>query len=326
MNCRSHINLFICFLIIFVSVGCTDNHKKVLSGDVFGTYYAITYLGKDIRGLSEEIDSIFHKVNLEFSTFDTNSLMSKINKNEISVLTENQQYIFQLSKEIHQLTEGAFDPTLLPLIEFWGFRDLKNDKMDTLGLDSVMQFVGIENVSTDDGILIKKNGNIRFSFDAIAKGYAVDLVAAHLKRRGCDNFVVDIGGEIVTFGKNGNDFWKVGIQTPTQTADGPIESTYVFESQDYAIATSGNYRNYIETGNGRYSHILNPATGFSEKSNLLSVSVIAPNCATADAYATAFMVMGMVKTKRFVSQHPELKVYFIYDEDGVFKTASVPAQ
>lgn len=308
--------IFICLF----STSCNNNNWNRHEGFALGTYYAITYSGEKNSQLKEEIDSILRKINQDFSIFDTLSQISLLNRNYTNQVSSSIAEIITLAQEISVQTEGAFDITIGPLIDLWGFGRGDTPSADSASIDSIRQFVGYNKISCNEGTLWKKDPRITLNFNAIAKGWAVDQIANYLLHRGYNNFVVDIGGEIVTHGNRNGEPWRIGIQIPTETADGPIESMETITLQNAAIATSGNYRNYHEINGERFSHILNPITGYPEKSSLLSVTVIAPTCAIADAYATAFMVMGKEKTTQFITSHPELKVCFVYDDHGTLKT------
>jgi thiamine biosynthesis lipoprotein len=187
-----------------------------------------------------------------------------------------------------------------------------------------MQFVGYHKIKLQNNFVIKDDPRIQLNFNAIAKGFAVDKVAQFMVSQGYANCIVDIGGEVVAIGTKDGQQWQVGIQTPTTDASGAIDSQYAFPMKNKAVATSGNYRNYIEKEGKRFSHIISPKTGNPEKSSLLSVSVIAKDCVTADAYATAFMVLGMEKSLEIVKKNPSLAVYFIYDKNGKFEVKKSP--
>lgn len=306
------------------ATACQHEQFQQFEGSAFGTIYHVTYPGKPSPTLHKQIDSVLNTINSTFSIFDTNSLISNINRGDDEILNDDFLKVLQTSLLISQQTNGAFDCTCQPLVELFGF-GTKNQKhtIPQSVIDSVKQFVGYQLLSIDGRKIVKQDARVQLNFNAIAKGYAVDKVADFLKSIGYQNFIVEIGGEIVTAGtKNGKE-WKVGIQVPTETKDGPAESFKQFKLTDKAVATSGNYRNYFEQDGVRYTHILDPATGKPEQTNLLSVTVIAPDCITADAYATAFMVLGIERCKRIVQQHPELEVYVILDDHGKFKVEHI---
>lgn len=315
---RSRTIILIIFTILFATA-CQREQFHQFEGSAFGTIYHITYPGKPSPTLHSQIDSVLNSINATFSIFDTNSLISRVNKGNDEVLNDDFLKVLQTSLLISQQTGGAFDCTCQPLVELFGFgRENQRHTVPQSTIDSVKQFVGYQLLTIDGNRLIKRDSRVQLNFNAIAKGYAVDKVSDFLKSLGYQNFIVEIGGEIVTAGtKNGKE-WKVGIQVPTETKDGPAESFKQFKLTDKAVATSGNYRNYFEQDGVRYTHILDPASGKPEQTNLLSVTVIAPDCITADAYATAFMVLGIERSKNIIQRHPELEAYVIYDDHGKF--------
>lgn len=308
-------------LAVFLFTSCSNLQFHKFEGSALGTYYAITYKGKENLSLSSGVDSILNDINLTFSIFNPASIVSKINNNQEVTLNSDFIYVFQLAQQIGQETNGALEMTIGPLVNLWGFgKSERKNGISQAEIDSVQAMVGFGKVHLEGKNLIKENPFIQLNFNAIAKGYAVDKVAEYMVEKGYKDFVVDIGGEIVAKGKKYPDQeWNIGIQTPTKTRDGEMRSAQSFHLQDRATATSGNYRNYFEENGQRYTHIIDPTTGRPEKSNLLSVTVIADRCVKADAYATAFMVMGMQKTKVFLATHPELTCIFIFDEHGNYR-------
>lgn len=311
------ITAFAVSLVIFLSA-CHKNDLYQLSGTAFGTYYSISYVGKENDNLPQQIDSIFQTINHNFSVFDSTSIVSQINDNRHVVLTDDFIHLLNLSQTISKQTLGAFDVTAGPLIQAWGFgKDNEQKSLSDKQIDSIRAFVGYQKMHISSGKLLKDDQRIQLDFNAIAKGYAVDKVCSLLKDAGYRNFIVDIGGEVVTGGeKSANKAWRVGVQIPTENKDGLVETDYIFELRDFAIATSGNYRNYKEENGMRFSHIINPHTGRPEKSSLLSVSVLAPDCATADAFATAFMVLGITQSMQILAKNSQLAAHFIYYENG----------
>lgn len=302
------------------------NTKKVnkIEGMAFGTVYHIVYTGPDVPTLKQQVDSVLADVNKTFSIFDTTSMISRINRGEIDKGNEDFLNVLRASIEVHEKTYGAFDCTIQPLIELWGFgRQNQKQIVPPALIDSVQQFTGCHRISIDHKRIVKEDSRIQLNFNAIAKGFAVDKIGQYLEHKGYKDFIVEIGGEVVTRGKKNGKPWKVGIQIPTQTADGPVESNETFELEDMAVATSGDYRNFFEQDGQRYTHILDPKTGKPEQTNLLSVSVITTTCAVADAYATAFMVLGIEKASEIVKKDPQLEAYFIYDNNGKYKVEHV---
>lgn len=300
---------------------CDQPRPENINGMAIGTYYNITYIGTPNAQLKTGIDSIFKEITYLFSVFDTTSIISQVNRNESPALPPEFITLFQKAKIINGLTEGAFEPTIYPLINLWGFgNDQPSQLPTTIQIDSVKEWVGMDKLYIENGQIHKKDPRVQLDFNAIAKGYAADQIAAYLSSQGYQNFVVEVGGEVICRGDKGRrQPWRVGIQVPTDTKNGTIESDYTFPLANKSIATSGNYRNYIEENQQRYSHIINPQTGQPEKSNLLSVSVIANDCTTADALATALMVLGIEKSQEILQKDTSIAAHFIYFEKGNYQ-------
>jgi thiamine biosynthesis lipoprotein len=221
----------------------------------------------------------------------------------------------QISKE----TDGAFDITVAPLVNAWGFGFKNGIEPTSEQVDSLMQIIGYQKVSLSAGKVTKTDDRVMLDCSAIAKGYGTDVVARLLRSKGITNFMVEIGGEIVTSGVNAeNQPWRVGITKPVEDPMGTTgEVQSIVKITDKAMATSGNYRNFYYKDGKRYAHTIDPKTGYPVQHNILSATVFAKSCAVADAYATSFMVMGMEKAQQLLEQHPELMAYLIYsDEDG----------
>ncbi len=322
---KRHTLLLVVFTLLLLLASCHRDPLKHFDGQTFGTMYAITYVDRS-NGISDmqlhqQIDSLLADLSHTFSIFDTNSLIYRWNKGEDVPLNEDFLNVLRLSKTISANTDGAFDCTVQPLVQLWGFG--KDGVRHTVGDDTlatVREYVGFQLVDLQGDSILRKDPRVQLNFNAVAKGYAVDRVADWLVENGYADCLVEIGGEVVARGTKNGKPWKVGIQRPTETADGNKESIESMDLEDHrAVATSGNYRNYFEEGGVRYTHILDPRTGQPERTNLLSVTVFAPDCATADAYATAFMVLGHEKSAQIVKQHPELEAWFIVAEkDGTF--------
>ena len=305
--------------ILCVFVGCQQTEKVNFKGMALGTYYSISYMGKEDTTLNHRVDSLISSFEAMASIFDTNSLISKINENQEAILTDDFISIFNISQEVSMLTNGAFDITIGPLVNAWGFGKEKPANVNQSQIDSLKEFVGYQKVSVQKYRIIKTDSRIQLNFNAVAKGYLVDIVAAYIVKNGYSNCLVEIGGEVVSKGDKNGKPWQVGIQIPTTTANGEENIDYIFTLTNQAVATSGNYRRYREENGQRFTHIVNPKTGLTEKNNLLSVTVIAESCAYADALATAFMVMGKEAALEFLKSHPEYAAYFIYDENGSYK-------
>lgn len=318
-----HYFLKICCISICILLrSCSNMQFHKIEGFALGTYYAITYKGAENPSLQTGLDSILNSVDETFSIFNPSSIISKINDNQKVILNEDFIEVFTVAQRIGQETDGAMEMTIGPLVNLWGFgKDERKIDISQAEIDSVLTIIGYWKVLLQGDSILKENPNIQLNFNALAKGYAVDKVAEYLVKKGYKDCVVDIGGEIVARGKKYHDQeWNIGLQSPTRTRDGEMRAEETFHLCDRAVATSGNYRNYFEENGQRYTHIIDPKTGRPEKSKLLSVSVIANRCVEADAYATAFMVMGMDKTKACLEKHPELTCIFIYDENGTYHT------
>lgn len=311
---------------IFFS-SCRDYQKIAFTGKVQGTYYAVTYFDREGRFFQNEIDSLLSEFDQIASLWVENSVISKVNRNETSVeLSDVFIDLFDLAREVSEKTDGAFDVTAGPLITAWGFSFREKIKMDQQKVDSILEFTGYEKINLQDGDIIKEDPRIQLDFNAIAQGYSVDLVADFLRSKGVDRFLVDIGGEVfASRTKPYHEQWKVGIEKPIegQIAERKLEAIVFLKNK--ALATSGNYRKFYVEDGVKYSHTIDPETGYPARHSLLSTSVMADKCAVADAYATAFLVMGLEKAKKYISEHNELEGYFIYaDEDGDFNIWYTP--
>ena len=310
---------------------CVKNKKnqtyQTLTGDVFGTTFLVKYQDEKQRVFEVEVQQIFHRFNASLSTYDTNSKISKFNRGLKEMEIENDfKAIVLLSKKVYQNTNGFFDPSIGLMVNAWGFGTTKPDALPTpKEVDRLMQFVGYDQISLQGQKLIKKNTETVLDFNAIAKGYGVDLIGLFLEEKGIQNYLVEIGGEIRARGVNAKDaFWAVGIEEPN--FDGSRSVQKVIQLKNQSIATSGNYRKYkIDRKTGdKYAHTLNPKTGFPAQTDLLSVSVIGDvSCAEVDAYATALMAMGFDKAKHLAHTLSDFKVYFIYLENNKIKTLEV---
>ena len=317
---------FLPILVLFLHSGCgllKDDPVKI-AGAAQGTTYHITYLSEENISYKKEIDSLLQVIDLSLSTYVPNSIISRINKNDSTVITDQYfREVFNKSMEVSVSTAGLFDVTVAPLINAWGFGPGKKMKMDSLLVDSLRSFTGYQLVRLQGNKLVKDKTAVMLDFNAIAQGYTVDVLAAYLERKGIVNYLVELGGEVKAKGrKDNNSYWTVGIDEPNEsyTSGRPLQAMVTL--RDAALATSGNYRRYIEEGGRKYTHIINPKTGYPSKHNLLSATVIAADCMTADAYATAFMVMGLEASQKFLSEQKGLKleVYFIYDKNGKWET------
>lgn len=287
------------------------------AGYIFGTEYHLTYQAS--KSLQAEVEKELQAVDNSLSTFNKQSTISLINQGQQPDLAADERFleVYQLARKVSEDTDGAFDITVAPLVNAWGFGFKKEQLPGKQTVDSLRQLVGYQNVNLNhEGrhIYINKvNPRMMLDCSAIAKGYGVDRAAKVLKVHGVENFMVEIGGEVITRGKNdkGKD-WTIGITEPTDDpSQSNLELDNVVSISGMALATSGNYRNFYYKGGRRYAHTIDPKTGYPVQHNILSATVIAPDCATADAYATSFMVMGLIPAKAVLERNPKLMAYFI---------------
>lgn len=319
MKMRLYYSIFICCLL--AACGERAVVQNQATGAALGTTYSIIYLSNSELSFEKEIDSVFNVVNQSLSTYILDSDISKINRGDGEVVIDKMfKEVFSLSKEIYKITDGYFDPTVGPLVNAWGFGPEQQIKMDSIKIDSLLNFVGFEKVSlSPEGKIVKTLPNIYFDFNAIAKGYAIDRLAAMLNEKGIENYLIEVGGELVAKGENTikKKSWVVGIDDP-QIINGRGLKLLI-NLNNRALASSGNYRKFrIDEHTGKkYVHTIDPKTGYTKNSNTLGVTVLADNCATADAYATAFMVMDLEKAFNVISNNRSLEAYIIYlDEHG----------
>ena len=285
-------------------------------GLVFGTIYKITYQHQD--DLHEEIKAALMEVDNSLSPYNKNSIISRINHNQDTLLNEHFTQVFQLAQKVSDETEGAFDVTVAPLVNAWGFGFKNSTTIEPGTIDSLLQFVGYQKAKLENGKIVKEDSRLMMDCSAIAKGYGVDIVASTLEKKGVQHYMVDIGGEVMVKGKNSRmKTWRIGINKPVEDSLSiNQELQTILEVSNVGMATSGNYRKFYYKDGKRYAHTIDPRIGLPVQHSILSATVIAKNCTTADAYATAFMVMGLEKSMDFCKKHPELDAYFICDGEG----------
>ena len=306
-------------IVLFIFLGllsCTNSVKQQRnSGGVFGTTYSIIYDSNE--DFQQEFEQIFNDINHSMSTYIPNSIISEVNNNRITKIDTHFKTVFETSKRVFDETSGRFDPTIGAVVNAWDFGpEGKIEQLDSVKIKNLMQSVGLNKVSVE-GFQIKKPSATKIDFNAIAKGYGVDQIGYFLESNSISNFLVEIGGEIVCKGINSSKGtpWKIGIQNPNIESDIPFLNSV--ELNNKAMATSGTYRKYKIDENGRrYTHIIDAKTGYPSRSNILSISVIAENCMAADAYATALQTMNLEELSNFLSNHPELKVYIIFENEN----------
>ena len=297
-------------------------------GFIQGTTYHITYESKAGKNLQPEFDSLLAAIDGSLSIYLPTSVISRINQNDPAVEADEKFIaVFNKSAEVWKETGGAFDITVAPLVNAWGFGFTASSVTDSITIDSLLQYVGMDKVSLSGKKVNKAHPNITLDMNAIAQGYSVDLVSEYLESLGIKNYMVEIGGEVRTRGRNDKgNLWRIGIDKPLEGNMIPgSDLQVILQLNKRSLATSGNYRKYYEKNGIKYSHTINPATGYPAMSNLLSATIIADDCMTADAYATACMVFGLDRSIDFLGRHTFLEAYLIYsDEKGEFKVYHTP--
>lgn len=301
--------------VIILKQGQENINYQHDEGFIFGTVYHITYHSD--TNLKKEIEAELKKVDQSLSPFNKTSIISKVNRNENPVVNSMFTEVFLLAEDISNETHGAFDITVAPLVNEWGFGFKKGVEPNKKVIDDLRKIVGYQKVKlTSDNHIQKQDPRIMLDCSAIAKGYGTDVVARFLKKKGVQNFMVEIGGEIVV---NGNSEklqpWRIGINKPTDDSLNTNQAIQdVVSVSNIAMATSGNYRNFYYKNGKKYAHTIDPKTGYPVQHNILSATVFADDCATADAYATSFMVLGLDGAKKILEKHPELCAYLIYSD------------
>ena len=298
---------------------------RTAQGGIFGTTYHVKY--ESPQPLDAEILAELQRVDASLSVFNSQSVISQINDGRRERVDAMLYEVLQKARQVSEATGGAFDITVMPLVNAWGF-GFKHGKLPVPDreVDSLRALVGYRRLElTTDSVLHKEDARISIDCGAIAKGYGVDRVARLLRDRGVRNFMVEIGGEVVTKGRNPQTArpWQIGVSRPDETRQGEGEVQTVLSLENAALATSGNYHNFYIRDGRKYAHTIDPRTGRPVQHSLLSATVMAHDCATADAYATAFMVMGLDSAMQVVKGTKGLKAYFIYaDGQGRLRTAS----
>lgn len=307
--------LLITVLSSILGCGGSGNQKQEIKveGYAQGTTYHVSYISFDGINYQRSIDSLLIEIDNSLSTYQERSIISRFNQSDSTQKVDKMFLdVFNDAKTVFEQTEGAFEPTIAPVVNAWGFGFKNLENTDSTFIDSLMQYVDFNNVSIKDSLAIKSNPNIMLDFNAIAQGYSVDVLADFLELRGIENYMVEVGGELRVKGVNLNDtLWRIGIDKPIENNDSR-ELQAIISLDGKALATSGNYRKFYEKDGVKYSHTINPKTGYPVQHTMLSATVITNTCSLADAYATSFMVMGLEKSKQFLEKHPEIEVMFIY--------------
>jgi thiamine biosynthesis lipoprotein len=308
-------NLWV-FLFVSLLVSCSDGVKMQATGFTQGTTYSVVYYndGKDVQ---YQIDSLLLAFDRVLSTYQESSYISKWNRNEVAAPDQPDMFKEVLSSAmlVNEVTAGAFDITVAPLMSFWFERDWQTHSIDSAVVDSILQFVGMQRIIKNDSGYWKETPNLALDVNAIAQGYSVDVVCRFLESQGIFNYLVEIGGEIRASGtKENNESWKVGIDQPEE-GNVDRELALSIELNNRAMATSGNYRKFVEIDGKKYGHTLNAVSGYPATTDVLSATVFAPNCMLADAYATACMALGFEKAKELIDNDDTLDAVLIYTND-----------
>lgn len=311
-------------LLAVLLFSCTHTDRKqdagvyqFNKGMVFHTLYSITY--NYPTDINNEIMAELDKFDASLSMFNPQSTISRINNNEPEAVPDQWMVkVFETGQQISKETDGAFDMTVAPLVNAWGFGFKKRENITQEVIDSLKEFVGYQKVRLTDGKIYKDDPRLIMDASAIAKGFSCDIIAQLFDKKGIDNYMIEIGGEIVTKGLNPKGkLWNIGISNPREDSIASTDLAAVLSLNNIALATSGNYRNFYYQNGKKYAHTINPATGYPVEHSLLSATVLAKECMIADALATSFMVMGLEKSLEFVKRHHDIHAYFIYSgEDG----------
>ena len=301
-------------LCVAIIASCSRQPQKiVLQGLAQGSYYAVTYFDEQGRNFQHEIDSIFHAVDMSVNLWVDSSIISKVNRNEEVTLDSIFINNFNIAQEAAQLSDGYFDPTISPIVAAWGFSYKTGDSITPQLIDSLKQLVDYRKVKIENGAVVKENPAMTLDFNAIAQGYTSDMIASFLDSRGIKNYLVDTGGEIMARGeKPDGKPWIVGIEKPAENWDSEQVVQTRIALRDKGLVTSGSTRKYVERNGKRYSHCIDPKTGYPVEHQLLSVTVLADNSVWADALASICMVMGKEKSLPLIENLDEVEAYYIY--------------
>ncbi|MBP5473507.1 MAG: FAD:protein FMN transferase [Bacteroidales bacterium] len=322
---RNRLVITIC-LIVFCCLlsSCKQSEYESFNGFTEGTTYSIIYdnsVGINGMTMKDNVENLLNEFDFSLSTYNKESIVTRVNENIDVELDDWFIDVFTLSKEVWQITDGAFDVTVAPLVNAMGFGvNTDHDFSDSLR-DSIMQFVGMSKVELQNGKIIKSDPRVSLDFNAIAKGYSVDVVSYYLESLGVKNYLVEIGGEVRTAGTKNGKLWRVGIDKPIDGNNVPGEYLQaVINMQDRSLATSGNYRKFYVEDGVKYSHTVDPKTGNSAKNTLLSATILADNCALADGLATSCMVLGKDEAIKLINSIDGVMGYLIFsDEQGNYQ-------
>lgn len=319
MNSKMKKNILWLTVLAIGSFWILSNRQKQLqyneiNGSIFGTIYSIKYQSSE--NIQQDVTNELNRFDYSLSPFKEASIISKVNRNETVELDSLFTNVFKRSQEIANISNGSFDITIAPLVNAWGFGFKEGNFPDSIAVDSILKHTGFNRIQLIEGKIIKEDPEIILNASAIAKGYAVDIIGDLLDRKGIQNYMVDIGGEILAKGVNNkNEFWRIGINKPIDDAlSTNQELELILKLENKALATSGNYRNFYIKDGKKYAHTIDPKTGFPVQHNILSATVLADDCMTADALATTFMVVGYEKALEVLKSFPGVEACFILDD------------
>ena len=308
-------------ILLFI-VSCIDktNQVRELKGNAFGTTYSLQFYSENDFNIEKGIDSVIYRVNKSVSTYQVNSDISKINRGDSAIIVDKIfKDVFLISEEVYHKTNGYFDPTIGVLRNAYGFGEVKPlQNLDSKTLDSLLRFVGFQKVKlTSENKIIKIYPQIYLDFNAVAKGYGIDCIGRYLENKGINNYLIELGGEILAKGKNLSldKAWEVGIEAVDSKLENRTYNTTI-ALYNIGMASSGNYRKFrIDSITGKkHVHTINPITGSAEKSDVTSATVLAPTCALADAYATAFMALGIEESIKVLDNLHHIDAYLTYND------------
>jgi thiamine biosynthesis lipoprotein len=315
------------FSLLINSASCKNKDAVIESftGFIQGSTYSVVYddnINIEPKDLQQKVEKVLHDFDKSLSIYDTASILSKINRNEDVLADSFFTEAFKKSVLISKKTNGAFDITVAPLVKAWGFGPDSHKNFSEVKRDSLMKLIGMDKVSLKKGKLIKSDSRVTLDFNAIAQGYSVDVVCGILDRMGIKNYLVEIGGEVRAKGNKNGAKWRIGIDRPFENNNIPGQDLEaIIRISDEALATSGSYRKFYVENGVKYSHTIDPHTGYPAKNNLLSATILASDCATADGIATACMVMGKDSAIKFIEKNPVYMAFFVYsDEKGNYRT------
>ena len=317
----------ILYFLVLVVCACSpsDNHILVInSGETQGTYYHIKYLSQGGKNFQIQIDSLLTEIDSSVSIYKPYSIISSLNNGEEIKTDEIFNLVYFDALHVGKNTNGYFDCTVSPLVKYWGFYNNDNNliEVDSVAIQKIMKNVGIDKINWKDSAVVLTEG-VKLDFNAIAQGTSVDLISNLLDQQGILNYLIEVGGELKAKGINADgDVWRVGVDKPSDDIDFKERFQFILDLKNKALATSGNYRKFYISNGVKYAHTINPKTGYPAQNRLLSVTVITNKCSLADAYATAFMAMGLKKTKQIIKNlDVKLEVYIVYiDKNGDWKT------